>query len=55
MESNTNRPKTDKENLSKRVLEKLKNEYESIVGEPDFVAVPMFRIEYPEYAVRKFK
>lgn len=46
------------ENNSKIALslvDKLKHEYDTIMGEPDFVAVRLFSLEYPEYSVRKYK
>ncbi|MFN0048404.1 MAG: hypothetical protein ACKVOU_04700 [Cytophagales bacterium] len=49
---------TQNENMSKfstQVVDKLKHEYDNIMGEPDFVAVRLFSLDYPEYSVRKYK
>ncbi len=41
--------------FSTHVVDKLQHEYDTIMGEPDFVAVRLFSLEYPEYSVRKYK
>ncbi len=41
--------------FSTHVVDKLQHEYDIIMGEPDFVAVRLFSLEYPGYSVRKYK
>jgi len=40
---------------SPHIKDKLRHEYDTIIGEPEFIAVRLFSVEYPEYSVRKFK